>query len=162
MIDIREEIDTTLYKISKDFEKRLLKEFYPSAKDDVEMEEIKEKAKSYFRVAILSAYFRYKAKKLGKEGVIEMEYIYDEASHEFDEIVDYKTSPEFPDCWIFHISDFNHALYNTNTEYRDAMKVLVKKIRSHCITHKSYYIIKRDTLSDILENFYKEPRKNID
>lgn len=60
---MREEIDTTLCKMSKDFEKRLFEEFYPSAKDDEEMEEIKEKAKSYFKVAILSAYFRYKAKK---------------------------------------------------------------------------------------------------
>ena len=92
--------------------------------------------------------------------VIEMEYIYDEVSHEFDENVDYKMSPEFPDCRIFHISDFNRAMYYY-TEYRDVMKVLIEKIRSHCITHKSYYIIKRDILSDILENFYEEPRKTL-
>lgn len=60
---MRKEIDTALYRMSKDFEKRLFEEFYPSAKDDEELKEIKEKAKSYFRVAILSAYFRYKAKK---------------------------------------------------------------------------------------------------
>lgn len=92
--------------------------------------------------------------------VIEMEYIYDEVSHEFDENVDYKISSEFPDCWIFHISDFNRAMYYY-TEYRDVMKVLIKKIRSHCITHRGYYIINSDMLRDILENFYKEPRKTL-
>ena len=65
---MREEIETTLFKMSKEFENKLFEEFYPSARDDEEMDEIKEKAKSYFRLAILSAYFRYKAKKLGKKG----------------------------------------------------------------------------------------------
>jgi hypothetical protein len=40
---MKEEIDTTLYKMSKEFEDKLFEELYPSARDDEEMDEIKEK-----------------------------------------------------------------------------------------------------------------------
>jgi hypothetical protein len=96
--------------------------------------------------------------------VTEMEFIYNEVSHKFDENVDFKMLPEFGDCWILYGSDFQKAIASVSeddTEYKDAMKVLIKKIKSHCITHYGHYIIKQDTLSDILENFYKEPRKTL-
>lgn len=104
--------------------------------------------------------------------VIEMEFIYDEVSHKFDENVDYKVLPGFDGCWIFYASDFRKAIASISseydveyedamTEYKDAMNVLIKKIKAHCIKNYDYYIIKQDTLSDILENFYKEPRKTL-
>lgn len=60
---MREEIDTALYEMSKDLGKRLFEDFYPLARDDEEMKEIREKAESYFRTAVISPYYRYKAKK---------------------------------------------------------------------------------------------------
>lgn len=60
---MREEIDTTLFRMSLDLEKRLFEEFYSSARDTEELEEMKETAKEYFKTAFYSAYFRCKVKK---------------------------------------------------------------------------------------------------
>ena len=65
---MREEIETVLFKMSKEFENKLFEELYPSAKDGDERNEIKEKALRYYRLAILSAYFRYECERLGKKG----------------------------------------------------------------------------------------------
>lgn len=65
---MREEIETALFKMSKEFENKLFEELYPSARDSDERNEIKEKALRYYKLAILSAYFRYECERLGKKG----------------------------------------------------------------------------------------------
>lgn len=67
-VNMREEIETALFKMSKEFENKLFEEFYPSARDREERDEIKEKALKYYKIAILSAYFRYECERLGKKG----------------------------------------------------------------------------------------------
>lgn len=93
--------------------------------------------------------------------IIEMEFIYDEVSHKFDENVDYKVLPGFDECWIFYASDFRKAIASVSEydiEYKNAMNVFIKKIKAHCVKNYdyNYYIINQDTFNDIFENFYKD------
>lgn len=82
----------------------------------------------------------------------ELEIIYDEVAHEFDEQVVYMSKEEFPDCLVF--KDTGLSAWRFHTEHKEVMRKLLRRIKASCIASRDlYYVIKRDTLIDILNNF---------
>ena len=80
--------------------------------------------------------------------------LYDDISHEFDEQVSYKFLPQFPNAYVFTRKELRSGSYET--EYPDILEKLCALIRESSIwsDEDNVYIIKEDTLTNILENFY--------
>ena len=80
--------------------------------------------------------------------------LYDDISHEFDEQVSYKFLPQFPNAYVFTRKELRSSSYET--EYPDILEKLCALIRESSIwsDEDNVYIIKEDTLTNILENFY--------
>lgn len=84
----------------------------------------------------------------------ELEIIYDEVAHEFDEQVVYMLKEEFPNYLVF--KDTGLSAWRFHTEHKEVMRKLLRRIKASCICITSrglYYIVERDTLIDILNNF---------
>lgn len=59
---------------------------------------------------------------------------------------------EFPDCLVF--KDTGLSVWRFHTEHKEVMRKLLRRIKASCIASRDlYYVIKRDTLIDILNNF---------